>query len=516
MPAQSTASSIISRYLTKGNISKLFLAYILHIVFKYRRTVYGIKPRTDIPGPRGLPLIGNTIDMLSIPLTEILEAHVKFRERYGRVYAMTVPKVGRIIYANEPQALDHVLRTNFWNYEKGDALRLVSEPLVGKGIFGADGEHWKWQRKAASNIFSVKAFRQYTSDVFCIEGETAIEFLNKCVESGEAVDLQQLFYSYTLDSFGRIAYGESFECLKNPEKENEFAAAYDRITYGIAGRIYTPIWRLTDWLSGNGKQVEKDSKYLREFGQGMIDKRRQQIKDGLISSDKKDLLQLFLDLEHDGESLSDSMLIDSILNFIIAGRDTTAQSLAWMFYHLLEGNSDPEVIEKINKESDEILQGGYPTYESTKQQKYLEACFYEAVRLYPSVPRATRRCIEDDVLPDGTKVYKGERVGWCSWAMSRDPGIWGPDAKEYKPDRWATKDKPHSSKFVSFHHGPRTCIGQQYATIEAITISSMLLRKFSFELVEPSAKATYSPSLTLPMAKGLFVRVKHRSPVTTV
>ncbi|KAF8942154.1 hypothetical protein BGZ52_012805 [Haplosporangium bisporale] len=98
--------------------------------------------------------------------------------------------------------------------------------------------------------------------------------------------------------------------------------------------------------------------------------------------------------------------------------------------------------------------------------------------------------------------------------MGRDEQIWGSDAKEYNPERWMTGEKPSSSKFVAFHLGPRTCLGQQFATIEAITLMSMMMSHFTFELVDPDLKPDYMASLTLPMAHGLPVYVKRRDAST--
>ncbi|KAG0006212.1 hypothetical protein BGZ80_002533 [Entomortierella chlamydospora] len=505
------ASSALQLF-TRSNASKLVLAYFLYIVFKYRKTVYGVRPRHDLKGPRGLPLIGNLFPMAILPRDQLLQRHVMLHKLYGKIYTISMPRVGRIINITDPEMVDHMLKVNFWAYEKGERFKEALMPLVGNGIFSADGEHWRWQRKLASNIFNVKAFRQYTSDVFCQEGHLAINYLNKFADTSRPVDLQQLFYCYTLDSFGEIAFGRSFGCMKDPEQEVEFAAAFDRLNHGIAGRTFLPFWRLKDWWTGNGKQVEKDTKVVREFAHKIINERRekQQSQGTTSKNEKKDLLQLFMDLGDGDEHLSDEMLVDSVLNFIIAGRDTTAQALSWMFYLMHRDAAQPEIVQKLVKETDDLLQGGLPTYESTKQQKFSEACFHETLRLYPSVPKNAKVCIEDDVLPGGYKVHKGDHLAWSSWAMGRDTGIWGPDADKYNPNRWSEIEKPSSSKFIAFHHGPRACLGQHFATIEAITIVSMLFQKFTFELVDPSTEPAYLPSLTLPMAKGLPVRVKHR------
>ncbi|KAF8945885.1 hypothetical protein BGZ46_005928, partial [Entomortierella lignicola] len=279
-------TSTALQLFTRKYASKLLLAYFLYIVYKYRRTAIGVRPRPDLKGPPGFPLIGNLRVSFNRRKGEILERQLKLHREYGKVYTVSIPGIGRVISISDPQMIDHILKVNFWAYEKGERFKEGLMPLVGNGIFSADGEHWRWQRKLASNIFNVNAFRQYTSDVFCQEGGLAIEYLNKMADTGKAVDLQQLFYCYTLDSFGEIAFGQSFGCLKDPEHEVEFAAAFDRLNNGITGRILSPIWRLKDWWTGNDKQVEKDRKIVRDFALRIIQERRSKKQD--TQNEKKD------------------------------------------------------------------------------------------------------------------------------------------------------------------------------------------------------------------------------------
>ncbi|KAG0365346.1 cytochrome P450 [Gamsiella multidivaricata] len=509
-PQLAALTRVLAKALTRSNLSKIIGAYVLYIIFKYRKSVYGVPTRTDIPGPWCIPLFGNLFQVLTLPRDQVLQRQTFHHQKYGKAYAMTIPGVGRIINIADPDMVDHMLRVNFWAYEKGPHLRTALAPLVGEGIFGADGQHWKWQRKLASHIFNVKAFRSYTSSVFVQEARLVIDYLSIKADQGAVVDLQELFYKYTLDSFGEIAFGQSFGCLNKPGEEVPFAAAFDRLNHACSERLMFPLWKLRDWWRGELDQVDKDTEIVNSFAYKVIQNRRRQNRES--QEQYKDLMQLFMDTQDEnGEPLSDEMLKDTLNNFILAGRDTTAQALSWMFYLMHRQQADKNITKQLIEETDRILQGGEPTYDSTKQQKYAESCFHEALRLYPSVPKNIKTCVEDDVLPGGYKVYKNEKVAWSSWAMGRDTSIWGPDAKEYNPERWMTGEKPSQAKFVAFHLGPRTCLGQQFATIEAITIMSMLMQNFTFELVDPNKEPAYYPSLTLPMAHGLPVRVKHRS-----
>ncbi|KAF9907269.1 Protein kinase alk2 [Linnemannia zychae] len=497
----------VLQLLSRKNLSRVLVVYILAFIFKYRNTAYGVLPRPDLKGPRGHPLIGNLILIASTPPGQVSQQSERMHKEFGNTWTFSVPKMGRVIQFKDPAVLEHVLKTNFWSYEKGPFLQESLSDLLGLGIFGADGQLWHWQRKMASHIFNVKAFRNYTSTVFVKESFAVNDYLGKMSDEGKVVDIHNLFYLYTLDSFGEISFGQTFGCLKTPEEEVEFAAAFDRLNTVVFNRLFSGSYKFREWITGLDKQVARDKKIITDFALGVIRHRRVHGYD----KPQKDLLQLCMDTDgDDGQPLSDEMLKDLVLNFIIAGRDTTAQALSWMFYLLHRSQSDPNILKNLVKEIDEVLRGEVPTYESCKAMKYAEACLYEALRLYPSVPRNLKVAVKDDVWPDGTKVYKGEFVSWSSWAMGRSTDVWGPDATEYNPDRWMQGEKFSAHKFPAFHAGPRTCLGQQFATVEGITVMSVMLQKFTFELIDPHTEPEYVPGLTLPMADGLKLRVKRR------
>ncbi|KAG0244348.1 hypothetical protein BGW41_008112 [Actinomortierella wolfii] len=505
---------VLQRFLTKDNAARAFGLWVLYLVlYRYSDNAIGTRRRRDLPGPRGWPLIGNLIEMATLPFDQISQLHDRYYDKYGKIWTFTVPGLGRVLHVNDPDTLEHVLKTNFWAYEKGPLLQESLNDLLGVGVFAVDGHQWRWQRKLASHIFNVKAFRDYTNNVFVRESEIVCAYFDKIAEQGTVVDVHDIFLKFTLDSFGEVSFGQSFGCLDDPSKEVPFAISFDRLNAQCGDRLFKGPWKLVERLTGAYKTVAYDRKVITEFALNIIRNRR---KEG-YHKPQKDLLQLFMEAtDEDNNPLSDEMLKDSVLNFIIAGRDTTAQALSWMFYLMHREQSDPKIRVKLTEEIEEVLgdknSGIKPSYETYKKMRYAEACLYEALRLYPSVPRNLKQCVQDDVLPigKGVKIYKGEFFAWSPWTMGRAEAIWGPDAKMYKPDRWMTGEKNSATKFPAFHAGPRTCLGQQFATIEAVTLMSMLFQRFEFELVDPKNEPPYGPGLTLPVKHGVPVRVYRR------
>ncbi|KAF9146091.1 Protein kinase alk2 [Mortierella sp. GBA39] len=157
---------------------------------------------------------------------------------------------------------------------------------------------------------------------------------------------------------------------------------------------------------------------VQDFAHGVIKERRQEITEGTVRN-HNDLIQLFMDARDENDKpLSDEMLKDELINTILAGHDTTARVLSWMFYAMHRSNASPEILFQITEETDTILEGKLHIYESTKQQKYAEACFLETLRLYPSVPQNLKQCVQDEVLPGGVPVYKGESIGSMEHALA--------------------------------------------------------------------------------------------------
>ncbi|KAG0297639.1 hypothetical protein BGZ96_005516 [Linnemannia gamsii] len=178
---------------------------------------------------------------------------------------------------------------------------------------------------------------------------------------------------------------------------------------------------------------------------------------------------------------------------------------------------------------------------------YLKAVFHETLRLYPQVPRNLKEVVEDDVLPDGTIVYKGDSVGFSTYAMGRNRSVWGEDAEVFCPERWLVDEEDvvkqaHISspaadtsplntggnlkgvspfgkfkmenqfKFNSFNANPRLCLGQTFATLQALVTTCMMLQKFDFKLVPGQPVAEPKAAASLPMLNPLMTFTTRKQP----
>jgi cytochrome P450 len=179
---------------------------------------------------------------------------------------------------------------------------------------------WKFQRKLASHLFYGKNFREIICVVFEEETKKFLKIMEEKVNSGEVFDLQELFYRFTLDSFGKITFGLDFNCLTNLKNPVKFAADFDLAQTITNKRVTNPyLWRYNEMFTDEGRKMREACKYLSDFAYNIIKKRRNNPE---YWKNPKDILNLFMNAEYEnGEKLTDKELRDIILNLIIAGKN---------------------------------------------------------------------------------------------------------------------------------------------------------------------------------------------------
>lgn len=424
-------------------------------------------------------------------------------------FEMSMPMYN-LMRVSSPEHSEYILKTNFKNYVKTwpATRREMTYELLGDGIFNADGDVWQKHRKVASHMFSLRVLRDQMEKVFVDHAHVLIDRL-KSPSPNNTVDMQDMFFRYTLDSFVKIAFGVELNGLKQ-EQKSSFAVAFDNLQELIFQRFFLPapffIIRKMFKLGSEAKIASYVS-IIDGFVSEVVHQSRKLVEAG--EHDGRDLISLFVaEATRRGESVSGKELRDIGINFILAGRDTTAALMTWSFY---EFSQHPEMEARAIKEMEEQLGDETPNHENVERLTYLHAFLSEVLRLHPPVPADTKMCLSDDVLPGGWTIKKGMEVAYMPYSFGRSKKIWGEDALTFDPERWLRMDRePSQYAFITFNAGPRICLGKQMAYFEAKVLVSMLLQNLRIR-VQPDYEPEYRTSLILQMKRGLPCTV---SPLT--
>uniref|UniRef100_A0A7S2F3C2 Cytochrome P450 n=1 Tax=Alexandrium andersonii TaxID=327968 RepID=A0A7S2F3C2_9DINO len=445
----------------------------------------------------------------------------------SKMFGLPAEPAGVVLIVRDPVLVKHFLKDNFENYTKAETnYDLVSYYLrawLGAGIFtvrhgvGAeDGGHsWMKQRKIASAIFSRSNFNNNMQRVFKAKAEKLRALLAGPAEAGRRVDMQQQFFNFTMDSILQIFFGEQTDTLGGVP--SQYASAYDAahknmMDYAVAALATVKPFSLLPWpIGGVGgllwKLREAVSPLQWEFRRSCrtLDAESRRLVRACRGdprlAERSDLLALFVKCEEE-QQFSATFLRDVVLNFIIAGRDTTACTLTWMFYILA---THPDIQAKLCEEVDaKCPRGSAPTFKqlSASEMPYLNAVLYETLRMYPPVPFDLKVAVQDDVLPDGTAVPAGAEMVFLPFAMGRDASIY-PDPLTVNPKRWIPFVEPPPHEFPVFQAGPRICLGKDMAVFEAKLLACTLLQEYTFDLAQgEQEKITYSNTLTMSLCNS--------------
>ncbi|KAH8507970.1 hypothetical protein H0E87_010211 [Populus deltoides] len=428
----------------------------------------------------------------------------------------------------DPRNLEHLLKTKFPNYPKGQYFRDTVGDLLGGGIFNADDEKWQRQRKTASIEFHSTKFRQLTTESLLeLVHSRLLPVLENAVNNSMSIDIQDILLRLTFDNVCMIAFGVDPGCLRPGLPDIPFARAFEDATEATLLRFVTPtcIWKAMRYLDlGSEKKLKRSIKDVDEFAEDVIRTRKKELSIQSEDDKKKqgsDLLTVFMGLkDENGKPFSDRFLRDICVNFILAGRDTSSVAMSWFFWLL---DSHPTVEEKILAEICKIVSEREELDTKTplvfspqeiKKMNYLQAALSEALRLYPSVPVDHKEVVEDDIFPDGTVLEKGTKVIYAIYAMGRMEAIWGSDCREFKPERWIrVVDGRFMSesayKFTAFNGGPRLCLGKDFAYYQMkFTVASILFH-YHVKVVKDHPVVP-KLALTMYMKHGLKVNLVKR------
>ncbi|XP_044490946.1 cytochrome P450 704B1 [Mangifera indica] len=491
-------------------------------------------------GPKTWPLVGAAIEQL-MNYEQMHDWLVKYLSQL-RTVVVPMPFT-TYTYIAHPANVEHVLKTNFANYPKGETYHSYMEVLLGDGIFNVDGELWRKQRKTASLEFASKNLRDFSTRVFREYSLKLCSILSQASCHNREIDMQDLLMRMTLDSICKVGFGVEIGTLATNLPDNRFAQAFDTANIIVTLRFIDPLWKIKRFLNlGSEALLDKSIKIIDDFTYSVIKRRKAEVEQARktrTNKIKNDILTRFIELSEDpNNKLIDKSLRDVVLNFVIAGRDTTATTLTWAIYMVMTHSS---VAEKLYLELKSFEEDGAKeekvsfvqydmenpesfnhrvtqfarllNYDSLGRLYYLHAVITETLRLYPAVPQDPKGILEDDVLPDGTKVKAGGMVTYVPYSMGRMEFNWGPDASSFKPERWL-KDGIFQNaspfKFTAFQAGPRICLGKDSAYLQMKMALAILCRFFRFTLISDHP-VKYRMMTILSMEHGLKLKVERRS-----
>lgn len=307
------------------------------------------------------------------------------------------------------------------------------------------------------------------------------------------------------------------------DASSPFSKAFDYSSDQIGLRFQNPLYFITEIFTGGSFQDALTE--VKSFGMQIVrnakQRRSHEAFAALIENEEPIFGSLIDSLM---ETFSNPTIVaDAALNFLSAGRDTTAQSLTWTFYALMR---HPEVVTTLRKEHAAAVPKAENLTATMLQPintPYTLAVFYESLRLWPPVPFELRQCLVPITLLDGTFLPANSIIVWCLWAMNRSAEIWGPDAHLFRPERWLDGAgkliSKTASEFPVFNGGPRSCLGKKMAELMVCWVIVRLVADVEFQEVmeldaSGEAKGRSSQnSLTLPMDGGLPCTVSARSPL---
>ncbi|KAJ1715355.1 cytochrome P450 [Aspergillus flavus] len=426
----------------------------------------------------------------------LMEYTLEKYRRHGNTFATSVLGDDDIFTA-EPENIKTILAVKFKQFDLGETRRRTFHPLLGDGIFAADGPQWEHSRTLLRPSFTRTQIA--ATDLH----ERHIQrLISRIPRDGSTVDLQELFFNLTLDTATEFLFGESVESLRlgssagSSSFAHHFNVAQDEIAFSMViapfdQLIFRPRFR---------ESVRVARGYVGNFVKKAIEYRHS-LDAEKHAGDTTDSQSRYVFLEELAkETDNPSDITDQILNILLAGRDTTASLLSMVFYNLARR---PDIWDLLRSEV-ATLGGKCPSFEELKQLKYLSWVINETLRLYPVVPSNSRTANEDTFLPvgggpDGKSpvfVAKGQRVAYDVYVMHRRHDIFGPDAEEFRPERWETI-RPGWG-YLPFNGGPRICLGQQFALTEASYTTVRIVQ--SFKEITSRDPEPYRERLALTLA----------------
>lgn len=437
--------------------------------------------KLSLPGPKGLPLLGN---LHQIKLEKLHLHMLEWAERFGDVYQLHIgPRP--FVVVSDVEALHEMLRARPGSFRRMRPMEEILAELGANGVFSAEGEDWKRHRELTLPAFHTRNLKPFFSTIFRMTERLERRLSKDCAATPD-VEVQKLFKRYTVDVTTSLAFAHDSCTL---ERDDDVLQSHlETIFPAVARRLNSPIpyWRVVKLPSD--RRVDEALAAIRRFCESLIEETEKRLtQDPALRAEPTNFIESLLAASAPGvNKLSHEEVLGNVMTILIAGEDTTANALAWLVKHLID---TPELQERIRAEAEAVSPDRVviDDVETVGRLAYTEAVALESMRLKPVAPflfleavHATE--VAGHRLPAGTAIAALTAQGARQSTRFDDP-------ERFIPERWLPefkgKFKRHDVKaFMPFGAGARFCPGRSLAMLEIKSVLSMLCRRFRLSPAE--------------------------------
>ena len=466
-----------------------------------------VRAIAELPGPPGLPLIGNAHQMRTRRLHLIVEG---WCDRYGPVFRFDLgPR--RFVAIGDLDEINSILRDRPDGFRRWRELKENADESGLAGVFVAEGDEWRHQRRLAVTALNSNHLQRYFH-VVSTTCERLLGTLRSAARVGRAIDIQQELTSYTVDVTSLLAFGHDLNTLERGD--NELQGHIQRVIQISGRRLGMPVryWR---WVRlPQDRAADRSLEEIRGAVMAFIQQARQRIKARPQLLDApENFLEGMLAAQQTEGGFSDDEIIGNTFTMLLAGEDTTAHTIAWTLWFLA---SSPEHQSRVAHEALGVL-GEHPSpvdYAMIESLSYCEAVLREAMRIKPVAPVLGAEPLADTRVA-ATRIPAGTRLLLLTRRASLNAVEHG---DQFDPERWLEhgheqRSAPDQKSFLPFGAGPRFCPGRNLAFLESKAALAMIARNFEIELDDGEPVTELFGFTTVP--NGLRVRLRERAGVTS-
>ena len=443
------------------------------------------------PGPKGIPLIGNIYRLFEF-MHDPVGFFFKVAEKYGDddiVYFKVGPR--RVYLLNNPEYIQDVLTNHYGNFVKGAAWER-GKGILGEGLLTSEGNFHKRQRRLAQPAFHQHRIASYGALMIDCAEKTQDKW-----QDGSILDLYQEMYRLTLSIVAKTLFGAEIE-----SETKDISNALSVVREEWLRTIYLtnlPLHKLIMKLPlSTFRRFNKARNRLDATIYRIIKDRRASGKD---YGDLLSMLLLSQDEDCNGDGMTDLQVRDEVMTIFLAGHETTASSLIWVFYLI---SQNPEVEARLWQELDKVLDGRIPMVEDLPHLQYTRMVFAETLRIYPPVWLTTRRPLKDWKVGSYT-VPADSVIVICPYLIHRNPRFY-PNPLCFDPQRWTAESEANRPRFayLPFGGGPRRCLGEHFALMESALVIATIAQRWRVKHVpghpvEPELYVTLRPKYGMKM-----------------